>query len=670
MPGNSAQNEWARKILHHAVTRHAAGDLALAEQSYRILLDSQPDHAEALAGLGVVVGQMGQHDVAAKHLAKACALEPSNTIFHHNYGEALRQHGQLPLAEAALRRALELDPKFLPALESLIAIVQAAHAHALATRDGKRAEMLAGELARLANNQGNVLLANLDPLRAISSYRYSISIRADYAIAWSNLGNVLREMGRLSEAEVACRQAITLDPDFGAAWNNLGNALLELRRFDEASSCYDRALAKDPAFPEALHNRGSGSLMNQLYLPEISDAEVAHSHRAWGAAFPLPEGRRWRNSRDPDRVIRIGYLSPDFREHAMRPFIEPMLARHDKSQVEIICYAQNSYADEHTRRLMQYGHRWKWIHESNDAALAAEIERDGIDILVDCAGHTRGTRLVALAGKPAPILMSWLGYLCTTGLPAMDYRLTDEWVDPPGLTESQHTEKLLRVPGGMMAWRPHEILADVNDLPYLSQGYVTLGSLNNVQKINPVVVERWAQILRAMPQARLLLQSKLLVDPQMVGRIRGMFEAFGIRPGRIELRQAIPNFLKMYHEIDIALDTWPYGGGATTCDALWMGVPVVTLAGGRPAGRLSTSILHQIGRHEWITASAKAYVDKTIELAGKPDALNFIRRGLRAQMRGSTLCDEAGFVQRLEKIYRFAWRQWLNEAVTSRLGRR
>ena len=667
MPGNSAQNEWIRQILHHAMTRHAAGDLAAAEQSYRALLEFHPDHAGALAGLGVVVGQMGRHDVAAKHLAKAIALEPSNTIYQHNYGESLRQLGQLPLAEVALRKAIELDPQFLPALESLIAIVQAAHAHALATRDVERAEMLAGELARLANNQGNALLANLDPLRAITSYRYSISIRADYAIAWSNLGNVLREMGRLSEAEAACRQAITLDPDFGAAWNNLGNALVEQRRFDEASSCYDKALAKNPAFPEALHNRGSGSLMNQLYLPEISDAEVAHSHRAWGAAFPLPEGRRWQNSRDPDRVIRIGYLSPDFREHAMRPFIEPMLARHDKSQVEIICYAQNSYADEHTRRLMQYGHRWKWIHELDDATLAAEIERDGIDILVDCAGHTRGTRLVALAGKPAPILMSWLGYLCTTGLPAMDYRLTDEWVDPPGLTESQHTEKLLRVAGGMMAWRPHEILADVNDLPYLSRGTVTLGSLSNVQKMNPLVVELWAQILRAMPQARLLLQSKLLVDPQMVGRIRGMFEAFGIRLGRIELRQASPDFLKVYHEIDIALDTWPYGGGATTCDALWMGVPVVTLAGGRPAGRLSASVLHQIGRHEWITVSAKAYVDKTIELAREPDLLNSIRRGLRDQMRGSTLCDETGFVRRLEKIYRFAWRQWLSGAATLKL---
>ena len=667
MPGNSAQNEWIRQILQHAMTRHAAGDLAEAEQSYRALLESQPDHAGALAGLGVVVGQMGRHDVAAKHLAKACALEPSNTIFHHNYGEALRQHGQLPLAEVALRRALELDPVFLPALESLIAIVQAAHAHVLATRDAERAQMLAGELARLANNQGNVLLAKLEPLRAIASYRYSISIRADYAIAWSNLGNVLREMGRVSEAEAACRQAIALDPDFAAAWNNLGIALDDQRRFDEASSCYERVLAKDPAFPEAMHNLGSGSLMNPLYIPEISDAEVAHKHRAWGESFPLPEGRRWQNSRDPDRAIRIGYLSPDFREHAMRPFIEPMLARHDKSQVEIICYAQNSYADEHTRRLMQYGHRWKWIHESDDAALAAEIERDGIDILVECAGHTRGTRLVALAGKPAPILMSWLGYLCTTGLPAMDYRLTDEWVDPPGLTESQHTEKLLRVPGGMMAWRPHENSPDVNELPSLSRGTVTLGSLNNVQKINPVLVELWAQILRAMPQARLLLQSKLLVDPQTVGRIRGMFDAFGIRPSRIELRQASPDFLKTYHEIDIALDTWPYGGGATTCDALWMGAPVVTLAGGRPAGRLSASILHQIGRHEWTTVSAKAYVDKTIELAGEPDLLNSLRRGLRDQMRGSTLCDETGFVQRLEKIYRFAWRQWLSGAATLKL---
>lgn len=648
-----------QQLLERAAEQHAGGDLAAAEQSYLSALALQPDQAAALAGMGALAGQMGRADHAAEYLARACTLEPANTIFQHNYGEALRQLGQLPLAEASLRRALELDPGFVPAWESLIAIVQAAHAQALATRDHRRAETLAWELARLANNQGNAWLARGGALEAINCYRHALSIRADYAMAWSNLGNVVREVGQLSEAETACRRAIALDPEFGPAWNNLGNALVEQGRYDEASPCYEQALAKRADFPEALHNRGSGSLFNRLYMPTLSYAEIAAFHRDWGASYPAPQNRRWQNSRRPDRVLRIGYLSPDFRVHAMRHFIEPLLARHSAAQVEIVCYAQGPRADSHTQRLMGYGHRWNWVHGLNDAELAAQIERDAIDILVDCAGHTNGTRITALAGKPAPIMMSWLGYLCTTGLPAMDYRLSDAWVDPPGLAESPDTEAPLRIPGGMMAYRPHAVSPDPGEPPCLARGHITFGSLNNLQKVNRVIVAHWAQLLRALPQAKLLLQSKLLVDPGMVGRIRGMFETFGIPPARLDLRQASPDFLHTYHDIDIALDTLPYGGGVTTCDALWMGVPVITLAGTRPAGRLSTSILHRIGHPEWVTDTATAYIDTAIDLARQTRALTQIRRDLRAQVQTSALCDETGFVQRLEEVYRAAWTRWL-----------
>ena len=660
-----------QQLLERAAQQHTAGDLAAAELSYHNVLALDAEQAMALAGIGAIAGQRGKSTRAVQYLARACQLEPAVAIFQHNHGEALRQLGQLPQAEAALRRAVELEPGFVPAWESLIAMVQAEHAKALAARDPRRAEVLAGELARMGNNQGNAWLAQGDIVQAIQCYRHAISVRADYAMAWSNLGNTLRQVGQLSEAEAACRRAIAIDPQFAPAWNNLGNALIEQGRYDEGSPCYEMALSKQADSAEALHNRGSGSLFNRLFIPTVSDAEIAAVHRDWGRAYPLPADRRWNNTRAPDRVLRVGYLSPDFREHAMRHFIEPLLACHRASQVEVVCYAQGPAADAHTRRLMAYGQRWNWIHGLSDAELAARIEQDGIDILVDCAGHTQGTRLPALAGKPAPIMMSWLGYLCATGLPAMDYRLTDAWVDPPESAQTTDAEFAphatplretpLRIPGGMLAYRPHQVAPDINALPCLARGYTTFGSLNNVQKLNRVVVADWAQLLGSVPRSRLLLQSKQLCDPGTVGRIRGMFEAFGIPTTRLDLRPASADFLRSYHEIDIALDTLPYGGGATTCDALWMGVPVITRSGTRPAGRLSTSLLHSVGHPEWITETSNAYIVAAIDLARKTPALAQIRSGLRAQVQASALCDEAGFVERLEDVYRAAWRRWLGQ---------
>ena len=652
-----------QQLLERAAAQHASGALSAAEQTYASVLARDAEQATALAGMGALAGQRGESTKAVDYLGRACRIDPAVALYRHNYGEALRQHGQLPLAEAAFRRAVELDSTFVPAWESLMALTQTAHAQALAQREQGRAELLARELARMANNKGNAFLLRGNIVEAIQCYRQALSIRSDYAMAWSNLGNTLRQVGQLSEAEAACRSALALDAEFAPAWNNLGNALIEQGRYDEGSPCYEMALAKRADFPEALHNRGSGSLFNRLFIADMADAEVAQAHADWGRSHPAPQNRRWGNTREPERVLRIGYLSPDFREHAMRHFIEPLLAHHRPTQVELVCYAQGPMADEHTRRLMTHGHRWTWIHCLSDAELAARIEHDAIDILVDCAGHTQGTRLTALAGKPAPVMMCWLGYLNDTGLPAMDYRLTDARLDPPNASAALPPfEVPLLVPGCMLAYRPHIGAPDPGALPSLERGYTTFGSLNNIQKINRLVVADWAQLLASVPKSRLLLQSRQLVDPGVVGRIRGMFEAFGIAPTRLDLRPASANFMHTYHEIDIALDTLPYGGGATTCDALWMGVPVVTRSGTRPSGRLSTSLLHTIGHPEWVTETSNGYIVTAIELARKTAALAQIRQNLRAQVQASPLCDEAGFVERLEDVYRAAWRRWLASA--------
>lgn len=656
-PGRDASH--LSQLLRHAATQHAAGELALAEAAFREALQIDAAQPDALAGLGALAGQQGDLKRAIALLEQACALRPSVALFQHNLGEAMRQAGRLPEAEAALRRAVALEPGLEPAWSGLVSVVQIAHAQSLVARDAPRVQALASELARLFNNKGNALLAAGRVADAVASYRQALAVRGDYAMAWSNLGNVLRQQGLVSEAEGACRRALAIDRGFAPAWNNLGNALVEQGRHDEGQACYAEALQHQPDFAEALHNQGSGSLFNRLFSCTIGDADLLQAHLAWGQAWPAPAQRAWSVVRNSERPLRVGYLSPDFREHAMRHFIEPLLARHRATQVEPVCYAQGPQIDAHTRRLMEYGHPWRWVHALDDAALAAQIERDAIDILVDCAGHTHGTRLTALAGKPAPVMMSWLGYLHASGLPAMDYRLSDAWVDPPEMEQSGGGETVLRIPGGMLCYRPHAAAPDVSDLPCLARGYVTFGSLNNIQKLNRLVVADWSQLLASVPHSRVLLQSRQLCDAGVAGRVRGMFEAFGIAPARLDLRSASPDFLRTYHEIDVALDTHPYGGGATTCDALWMGVPVLTRSGTRPAGRLSTSILHLAGHPEWISDSSNACIVAAIELARRPRALAQLRQNLRAQLQAAPLCDEQDFVQRLEGVYRQAWRHWL-----------
>ncbi|MEI8032070.1 MAG: tetratricopeptide repeat protein [Chlorobiaceae bacterium] len=630
----------------------AAGNIGEAEGLFRKIIGLDPRQAAAHAGLGAVAGLRGEHRLGAESLAKACELESSNPMFLHNYAESLRQLGRNGEAEPLFRKVISIDPHFIPSYDSLISLLQLNRLQAEQQKQLSYGDMLSRELAILSSNQGNAWLDIGELPKATAAYRRALEFFPGYVTALSNLANALRSEGRICEGEDAGRQAVAIDPSFAPAWNNLGNALAEEGRLDEATRCFDRALALRPGFPEARHNRGSGLLMNYIYDHEIAEEELFDMHRRWGESYPLPEGWKRRPIEAAGRPLRIGYLSPDFRMHAMLHFLEPILAHHDPAQFEVVCYAECPAQDEHSRRLMTYSHSWVRTHELDDAALAAKIESDRIDLLVDCAGHTRGGRLEALAGKPAPVMLSWMGYLGTTGLPAMDFRLTDIWADPPGIAEGQHTERLLRIPEGMMAYRPHSSCPEVGALPAASTGAITFASLNNIRKMNAQVVELWSGILKAVPGSRLLLQSGHLADAGTRGRLTGLFEAFGIRPDRIEMRKSSADFLQTYLEADIALDPMPYGGGATTCDALWMGVPVVTLSGSRPAGRLSTSILHQIGHPEWIASNLGKYVELACALAAERDRLALIRKGLRETMRSSSLCDEAGFVRRLEKIYR------------------
>jgi protein O-GlcNAc transferase len=367
-----------------------------------------------------------------------------------------------------------------------------------------------------------------------------------------------------------------------------------------------------------------------------------------------------RNDRNPDRRLRIGYVSPDFRTHALAYFFEPILAAHDRGQFEIFAYAELEKPDETTARMRSCVSGWREIGRQNDAEVARQIQADGIDILVDLAGHTAQNRLGVFAYKPAPVQATYLGYINTSGLATMDYRITDAVADPPSEAR-QTTEELVRLPAGFCCYAPPAEAPTVNDLPLAGNGHITFGSPHNLNKLNDEVIGLWSEILRAIPTARLRIVRKTLRGRETRERLLGQFDRYGNFRDRIDLEWELlpfPRYFEMYHHFDVVLDTFPANGHTITCEALWMGVPVLTLLGGRYAGRMSGSVLQCLGLSEWAAATPEEYIGRAVQVADDPNQLGVLRAALRERMRCSPLCDSLTFTRNLESAYRQMWQRW------------
>lgn len=579
--------------------------------------------AEVRLMLGVLAGRQGDHVEAARHLEVACSLEPDNAALHYNLGIALRESGRLEEAAAEFARAADLRPDHSEAHEC--------RAHALM------------QLGRLPE--------------ATAAFRLALRYRPDNAEWHSNLGSVLQAQGYLEDAVASYREALRLKPALATAYDSLGSALTSQGKFDEALACYRESLRR---FPRN-HRARSNLLLTLNYLPDADPVDVRREHEDWSAAHAVSAiAPRHDNSPDPERRLRVGYVSPDFRAHSVAFFIEPLLAGHDRQAVEVVCYSDVPRHDAVTTRLRARADLWRDIHDLKDDAVADRVRADGIDILVDLAGHTAHNRLLVFARRPAPVQVTYLGYPNTTGLTAIDYRLTDGIVDPDG-EESFYTERLLRLPGCFLCYQPLDDAPPVSALPALGPRHITFGSFNNLAKIGPDVVALWARLTAAVPGARLLVKNPSLTDGATRERYYAAFAAAGLEKDRVELVGHTPTqaeHLALYARVDIALDTFPYNGTTTTCEALWMGVPVVTLAGARHAGRVGTSLLTAVGHPEWIAATAEGYLATAARLAADLDRLQTVRAGLRADVAASTLCDAAGFARRIESAYRDIWRRW------------
>ena len=365
------------------------------------------------------------------------------------------------------------------------------------------------------------------------------------------------------------------------------------------------------------------------------------------------------NDKTPNRRLKIGYVSPDFRRHSVAYFIEGVLASHNRDHFEIFCYSLISYEDDVTTRMRSVADHWENVADMDYDHVAELIRKDGIDILVDLAGHMY-KHLLLFARKPAPVQVSWIGYPATTGFRSVDYKIVDGYTDPPGMTEEFYSEKLLRMPDCFLCYTPEENTPEVSALPALTSEEVTFGSFNNLAKLTPEVVALWSKILQSVPDSFLNLKAAR-TDRSTTERVKGMFAKNGIDFGQLELIPFTPSFrghLETYHTIDIALDPFPYNGVTTTCEALWMGVPVITLEGNAHVSRVGGSLLSAVGLKEFIAGSHEQYIETAVKLAGDLERLKSLRKSLRDMMKHSSLCDARRFTENLEASYRRVWEGW------------
>ncbi len=503
---------------------------------------------------------------------------------------------------------------------------------------------------------GHALIATGEIEGAIAALNRALELNPGNAEAVCNLGCIMMRERRLNSAIELLRRAVAIDPTLAVAHLNLGASLFQQGRISELIASYRAAISHAPELPEPY-----GNLLKALnFLPDVQYGLIAETTRRWGRLIKRPAQRpAWSNPLDAERKLRVGYVSADFRDHPVAFFLESVLAAHDPNAVELFCYSANAKDDAATKRLKALVPTWRGIKALDDAAAAALVREDRIDILIDLSGHTTGQRLKMFAHKPAPVQCTWLGYYATTGLPEIDYIIADRIVLPPG-EEGFYVEKPWRMPDSYLCFTPPDIDVEVGPLPAERNGAVTFGSCNNILKVNRLVVAEWSRLLHEIPNSRLLLRSALLSSAEIRDELLKQFVERGIAAERLTL---LPigkrhELLATYNEIDIALDTFPYGGGTTTVEALWMGVPVVSRRGDRFSGRVSESILAAIGLPELVAAGSDDYIARAIALAQDLPRLAELRRTLRQRVSGSPLCDANRFTRHLEQAYRAMWRGW------------
>jgi protein O-GlcNAc transferase len=686
--------------LRTAMQHHQAGRLTAAESLYRQILSQHPNHPDALHLLGLIARQTGNIADSVTLIRKAISLNPNWPDAYYNLGASLKSNGQLDEAIAAYRQAAVLNPNLTAAFYSLGNALLEKGSLDQAIAAYRQAIKLKPDHAEAHGNMGVALQNSGKNAEAITAYHTAIALHPNYAEAYANLGVAYREKGEVNQAIdafgrsislnpnlphthfnlanalisigkidagiLSYRRAIALKPDYAGAYNNLGNTLIDIGQLDEAIAAYRQATMLEPnnsLFDSAL-------ICAMHYHPKCDGRAITSEHARWNRQHAEKFSRLIQpQSNDPtaDRRLRIGYISRDFRNHPVGRFLLPLIESHHRDLFEICCYSDVAIPDQMTARFQSRANLWRETTSLKHDQVAEQIRSDKIDILVDLSGHTTGGRLLVFARRPAPVQVSYLGYPGTTGLPAIDYRLTDTLSDPPGQTDSLQAEKLFRLPHTNWCFSEPEHAPAVHPSPMIKNGYVTFGSFNTLVKVTDSMLKTWACIVNQVPRSRLLLKSAAFVSAIARDRVGRVLFSQGVDVDRITLLGPVPDHathLAAYHQVDIALDTFPYHGTTTTCDALWMGVPVITLAGQTHVSRVGVSLLSSVGLSELIASTQDEYANIAVALAHHPHRLEDLRTNLRRQMKQSPLMDAAGFTREVEAAYRQMWRRWCDRSTS------
>jgi len=644
---------------------HNLGNTDEAIYYIRKAIELNPEYFSAYNNLGNMLRESGDFIGALSSFQEAERLQPGSVMILANIGGVLIKLARIDEALTCFARALELEPEYADALYG-----KALCLHKKGSNEQARDTYLKVLAVDPAHTDALYALASLEvemdlPRDAHQHFLQLLHLKPDMYDANLALANFLTEQTKSNidwardDALYYYEKASELNPEEEANYITIGNMYVERGNVDDALQSFRKALSINPGHAIAR----SCLLMSSQYHPSPSMEDLYNESISWPqyCTLDIPRTTRHDNDADPDRPLKIGYVSADFRMHPVGFHLVPAIYHHDPDKFEIFCYSNNSENDVLTKRLKSYAENWREIKELSDAEAHEMIRKDGIDILIDLSGHTGGNRLQLFARKPAPVQATWIGYFFSTGLTEIDYIIMDDTAVLPG-EESCFSEKVIRMPQTRFCYEPPPFAGDVASSPCIRNGYVTFGSFNNLAKVTEEVIELWAKVLLSVPDAKLILKSKQMGSESVKSRIFKQFESLGVNRDRLILRGVSPHIdmLAEYGDMDIALDPFPFNGGMTSCEALWMGVPVLTLNGYRPIARQTAGFLKAIGLEEFIAGNKYDYCEFATKLSKDLAKLAEIRQGLRGRMKSSLLCDGKRFTANLEAAYREMWRKWCN----------
>lgn len=620
-----------------------------AEVSYRQAMALKPDYIEALVALAGTISDLGRHDEAL-NLLDASPMQTA-AMLHRQRAIVLGRLYRHDDSEQAARQALELDPNDVESWNSLGIVLQLKGKPAEAKAAYGEAVTRRNTYAHAWTNLG-LLLADLREFSdAAKALHNGVQLNPYNAKAYEGLANVFHQTSRLSDAISAGKRAVALNKRSAAACMSVAGAYLDRAQLRDAAGWYERAWAAD----SRMDVFADGVLLCLHYDSRLSPLKVAEAHFEWGRrmeALIQPNPPLLDPAAGVSRKIRVGYVSPDFREHSVSYFAYPLIANHDRTKFEIHAFSNMTGGDAMTEKFKAVVDAWHDIKPLNDDQLNALIRQLGIDILVDLAGHTAGNRLLAMVQKPAPLLFTYLGYPDTIGSRSFDYRITDRWADPVGMTDAFHSEQLVRLDRTAWCYQPSPVAPPI--APKTTSKQIVFASFNNYSKTSDDTVRLWSKVVRSVPGSVLKLKSKSFTDTETATMVRTRFQMAGLPPERLVLLPPSPStetHLATYNEVDIALDPFPYNGTTTTCETLWMSVPLITLAGPAHVARVGVSLMNAIGLGSLVAADEKQFVDIAVKLAADKPRLKFFREELRQIMQQSPLMDGVSLARQIEASY-------------------